>query len=184
MIRKIIAIIVSVLFVLGIYFQDYLYDEFWVLSDVFLLILIIGILIVIFLNIKKDRLALYISIGAFLIGIGILIIQKTELFKSKIIVKAFLVDDLSGLELTLRQNNRFELLPVTYLGPCKSFTGRYKMEGDKIIFLDRPYDNKFIGDTVYMINNKIVLRFDSQGQPDTTFANYFRIDKYEKNNVR
>lgn len=179
MITKTVSIIISVLFVLGIYFLDYLYNEFWILSGLILFILSAGLIIVSFLNIKKDRLALYISLIAFLLGIGILIVQRTELFKSKIIVKAILVDDLSGLELTLRQNNRFELLPETYLGSCKPFKGRYKMDGDKIIFLDRPYDNKFIGDTVYVINNKIVLRFDSQGQPDTTFANYFRIDKYE-----
>jgi hypothetical protein len=184
MIRKIIATIVSVLFVLGIYFLDYLYNEFWILSGLIFFVLIIGLLIVVFLNIKKDRLALYASLIAFFIGIGILIVQKTELFKSKIIVKAVLVDDLSRLELTLRQNNRFELLPETYLGPSKPFKGRYKMDNNRIIFLDRPYDNKFIGDTVYLISNKIVLRFNSLGQPDTTFANYFRIDKFEKNNVR
>lgn len=183
MIRKIISVNVSVLFVLGIYFQDDLYYKFWILSGLILFILIAGLMTVIFLNIKKDILALYTSILALLIGIGILIFQKTELFKSKIIVKATLVDDLSGLELTLRQNNRFELLPETYLGSSKPFKGRYRMERDKIIFLDRPYDNKFIGDTAYVINNKIVLRFDSLGHPDTTFANYFRIDKYEINNV-
>jgi len=54
------------------------------------------------------------------------------------------------------------------------------MDSSRIIFLDRPYDNIFIGDTFYMINNKIVLRFDSLGQPDTPFANYFRIDKLKK----
>jgi hypothetical protein len=184
MIRKIIAIIVSVLFVLGIYFHDYLYNEFWILSGLIFFILTIGLLILIFLNIKKDKLTLYTSLIAFFIEIGILIVQKTELFKSEVIIKAVLVDELSRLELTLRENNRFELLPETYIETGKPFKGKYTMDSNRIIFLDRPYENKFIGDTVYLINNMIVLQFDSLGQPDTTFANYFRIDKFKKNIVR
>lgn len=128
MIRKIISIFVSVLFVPGIYFKDYLLHKFGIISGLILFILIVGILLVIFLNIKKDRVALYTSIAALLTGIGILIVLQTGLFKSKILMKAILVDDLSSLELTLRQNSTFELLLQTYLGPGKPFKGKFKMD--------------------------------------------------------
>lgn len=124
------------------------------------------------------------TIITFLIGLIIFIYNDTELFKSKILMKAVLVDDLSSLELKLRNNNSFELVPRTYLGSSEKFTGEYTIEQNKIIFNNRPYDNSFIPDTVYIIENKIILEFNAVGEPDTSFANYFRIDKNDlKKNV-
>lgn len=113
-----------------------------------------------------------------------MIVKETEIFKSRIVVKAVLEDDFSALELTLRENNKFELLPKSYLVPSESINGDYKIEGNKLIFLDNPFKDKIIADTVYIVNNKIILRYDSNGKPDTTYANYFRIDKFEINNAR
>ncbi len=120
-----------------------------------------------------------ISIASLCIGLFVVLISETEVFKSKVIFEAVLVDDLSSLTLKLRENDNFELLPLTFIGYSKPFTGIYKVQGNRIIFLDRPYDNEFIGDTVYIINNKLIVQFDSKGLPDTSFANYFRIDKNE-----
>ncbi len=110
-----------------------------------------------------------------------MIVEETEMFKSRIVLKAFLVDDVSALELILRKNHKFELLPESYLGRSESINGNYIIEGNKIIFLNNPFEDKLIPDTVYIVNNKIILRFDYAGKPDTTFANYFRIDTFERN---
>lgn len=177
--RKIISIIISSLFLLGIVFRDNLYYKFWIISYLILLTISIGLILVIFLNIKKDRKSLIISSLSLCIGLLVVLISETELFKSKIIFEAVLVDDLSSLTLRLRENNDFELIPLTFLGYSKPLTGEYQVQGNKIIFLDRPYDNDFIGDTVYIIDKKLIIRFDSKGIPDTSFANYFRIDKNE-----
>jgi len=177
--RKIIAIIISSIFLLGIVFRDELYYKFWLLADLILLVIILGLLLVIFLNLKKDRTSLIISLTSLFIGILIVVITDFELLKSRIIFEAVLVDDLSSLTLRLRENHDFELLAETYLGATKPTIGKYKMQGNKIIFLDRPSSNDFIGDTVYIIDKKLILKFDSKGMPDTSFANYFRIDKNE-----
>lgn len=175
--RKIISIIISSLFLLGIVFRDYLYYKFWIISHLILLAISIGLILVIFVNIKKDRKYLIISSASLCIGLLVVLISETELVKSKIIFEAVLVDDLSSLTLRLRENNDFELIPITFLGYSKPYTGEYKVQDNKIIFLDRPYDSDFIGDTVYIIDKKLIVRFDSRGIPDTSYANYFRIDK-------
>jgi hypothetical protein len=174
----------SVLFVTVIIFRELLYSRFWIFAGLPILFSTIGILYVIFLNLKNDRSTVYISITALLLGLSIMLVEETEIFKSRIVLKAFLVDDVSDLELTLRENHKFELLPETYLGRNESTSGSYLIEGNKIIFLNKPFKDNVISDTVYIVKNKIILRFDSVGKPDTTFANYFRIDNFEINNAR
>lgn len=105
---------------------------------------------------------------------GTFVWSNTELLKSKPVLKAILVDDLTHLNLTLREDKTFELLPMTWLGSSNAFTGKYRMQGNKIIFLDRPYDNEFIPDTVDIFEDKLILNGDIT-QPDTSFARYFTI---------
>ncbi len=123
MTRKLVSSIISFLFVTVIIFRESLYDRFWIFAGLPILVLTIGILFIIFLNLKKDRSAFYISIIALLLGFSIMIVEETEIFKSRIVLKALLVDDISGLELTLRENYKFELLPETYLGRKESING-------------------------------------------------------------
>ncbi|UBM61342.1 hypothetical protein LA303_07880 [Candidatus Sulfidibacterium hydrothermale] len=182
--RIIFSIITGTLFLLGIYYFDRLYNEFWIFAGLILLPIIILQILLIFLNIKRNKIALSFTIITFLLGLIILVYKDTELFKSKILMKAVLVDDLSSLELKLRNNNTFELVSTSYLGSSEKFTGKYTIDNNKIIFNNRPYDNDFIPDTVYIIKNKIIIKFNTAGEPDTSFANYFRIDKNElKKNV-
>lgn len=183
MTRKLISLIISALFVTVIIFRESLYDRFWIFAGIPILVSTIGILFVIFLNLKTDRYAVYISIIGLLLGLSIMLVEETEMFKSRIVLKAFLVDDVSGLELTLRENHKFELLPESYLGRSESISGNYVIEGNKIIFLNKPFKDRLISDTAYIVNNRIILRFDSIGKPDTTFANYFRIDTFKRNNT-
>lgn len=108
-------------------------------------------------------------------------ISDMNYFKSEKVLEAKLIDDLSSLTLILRENNQFEVQSETWMGPSDSFMGNYKIEGNKIIFLDRPYDNGFIPDTVLIFKDKILIKGNEQ-KPDTTFANFFsvRINKLKR----
>jgi hypothetical protein len=99
-----------------------------------------------------------------------------EHFKSPTVLEAWLKDDLSGLRLNLRKNGRFEMVVQTLFSE-ETFEGQYRLEGDKIIFLDRPYDNDFIPDTLTIWQDKLILTFEADGQPDLGFARYFQIQK-------
>jgi hypothetical protein len=80
------------------------------------------------------------------------------------------------INLTLRKNNTFEVSIATIFSE-HNFKGKYKLINDKIIFLDKPYDNNFIPDTVSISNDKIILKFDKDNNPVTDFATYFNITK-------
>lgn len=107
-------------------------------------------------------------------------IFKSEIFKSQKVLVAVLNDDLCKTYLTLRKNNTFEIDAVTIFSDQK-FKGKYKLINDKIIFLDKPYDNDFIPDTMTILKDKIILRFKNNGEPVIDFATYFDI---EQNNLR
>ena len=99
---------------------------------------------------------------------------RSEVFKSEKILEATLNDDLSSLHLTLRKNKSFQMTSVTMFSH-ETFNGTYNLTNDKIIFLDKPYDNDFIPDTLTIIGDKIILQFDSSGKPRTDFASFFSI---------
>lgn len=86
------------------------------------------------------------------------------------------MDDLSAIHLTLREDNSFEVVSSTVFTE-QIFKGKYQLLGDKIIFEDRPYDNDFIPDTLIIIGDKIVFKFDKNGKPITDFASYFDIKR-------
>ena len=58
-----------------------------------------------------------------------------------------------------------------------SHKGEYKLDKNKIIFLDKPYDNDFIPDTITIIGDKLIMRHNSTGDPMTDFATYFLISQ-------
>ena len=64
----------------------------------------------------------------------------------------------------------------------QNFKGNYNLVYNKIIFLDKPYDNNFIPDTVTIYNDKIILGFDKESKPITDFATYFDITQNELKN--
>ncbi len=170
-----LIIIIGILLVLSYILKDYLYDEFWifgylpigVLSLVFVIILGLSIL-------KKNRHSIMIG---FLTILSIIIVDSFswELFKSNKILEAKLIDDLSGMNLVLRENNEFELHRYYMFGD-EWFKGEYELQGNKIIFHDKPYDNDFIPDTVTILDDKLILEFDESGVPNTLFASYFEIE--------
>ena len=92
-------------------------------------------------------------------------------------------DDLSVINLTLRRNNTFEVSVATIFS-SQNFNGKYKLIDDKIIFLDKPYDNEFIPDTLTIDKDKIILKFDKDMKPVTDFATYFDINLNKLKNSR
>jgi hypothetical protein len=108
--------------------------------------------------------------------IVILGLANTEYFKSPTVLEAWLKDDTSGLHLSLRENGQFEMVAASLFSE-ERFEGKYTLEADRIIFLDRPYDSDFIPDTLTIWQDKLVLAFDADGQPDLGFARYFQIQK-------
>lgn len=173
--RQFWPIAISGTILLGIYlFFDYLFLIFWILITIpFLISVIVFCFYFVKTIIYKNRQG--IIFGTLIIGIILTIeISKSEFFNSKILLEASLIDDRAGIHLTLRKGNRFEVVSSTPLTDEK-FTGTYRLVDDKIIFNDRPYDNEFIPDTVTIIEDKIILRFDKNGKPIASFADYFQI---------
>ena len=114
-------------------------------------------------------------VGLFLCcSITITELLQSELLKSEKVLEATLDDDLSAMFLTLRKNGRFELVSDNMFG-SKTFDGNYKVRGNMIIFLSKPYENDFIPDTIKVAEGKLVWNFDSSGKPVISFANYFTI---------
>ena len=164
----------TLLFLITYLFQDSLYNKLWLFP--YCLMLLSGlILIIIFIrNVVKKDWSFIPLLGLTILIVTLAEIQKSEIFKSVKILEATLKDDLSLTYLTLRKNNTFEVNPVTMFSDEK-FKGKYKLLCNKIIFLDKPYINDFIPDTVTIINDKIILRFKNNGEPNMEFANFFSI---------
>ena len=141
----------------------------------FIIIFIIGL-------IKKDKRVIPIFFGI-LVVVAITEILKSETFKSKKILEASLNDDLSVINLTLRKNSTFEINSSTIFSNQR-FSGKYKLLNDKIIFLNKHYDNNFIPDTLTIVKDKIILKFDKDNKPITEFAMYFKVTKNKLQNIR
>ena len=57
----------------------------------------------------------------------------------------------------------------------EEFEGKYRLQGDKLIFFDKHYNNDFIPDTLTIGRDKIYFQFDSTGKLLSNFAAYFSI---------
>jgi len=166
--------IFGALFSLAYFFRDYLYEKLCIFFLIPYLILGVSLICLFILTIVNKNKA-GIVLGSLILS-SILLIQS-ELFKSKIILQATLTDDLSAIHLTLRENQQFELNSST-LFTEDYFYGKYKLVNDKIIFLDKRYSNDFIPDTVTVIGDKVIIKFEN-GKPVTDFATYFDINRNE-----
>lgn len=92
------------------------------------------------------------------------------------------MDDLSAIHLTLRADNKFEVISSNMFNE-DIYQGNYALIDNKIIFKDKRYSNDFIPDTLTIIGEKIILRFDKTGNPVTDFATYFDIKRNEIKNA-
>jgi hypothetical protein len=85
------------------------------------------------------------------------------------------MDDLSAIDLILYKNNEFKVWAHNPFSTTSKRTGKYRIEENKIIFLDKPYMNDFIPDTVFIIDKKVIIDFKNDTTPNTDFARYFDI---------
>jgi hypothetical protein len=172
----IFTVISGIFLLLSYYLQDFLFDKIWIfcLFPIFIFgLLFLSLYVIAF---KRKSIKAIIFGGLILLIFVASLIYDSELFKSKVILKARLIDDLSSINLILRENNRFEVNSST-LFTDETLSGNYQIIGNKIIFKDKHYSNDFIPDTVTIIDDKIILHFDSIGKPIIDFAKYFKIDK-------
>jgi len=171
------------LFISGLLFLSFyfFYSLVYEIGSIFafVLLVLLGLVILIvtvqaFLG--NNRIAL--SFGIMMIGVvAVNEVLKSELFKSEKVLQASLIDDFSSIHLTLRKNHEFEITSKYFFGPDEIFRGEYEIYDSKIIFLDPPYDNDLIPDTVFIEGDKIYLRLNKQGEPDIGFASYFQVQE-------
>lgn len=177
----ILALILGILYLAAYFFSGYLYETLWILSLLPLMVFGIGFLVFFILTIKQKN--------KFGILTGILVLGTvfstellgSELFKSKKVLEASLKDDLSEVRLTLREDKTFEIVSQT-LFTEQIFKGNYQLFGSKLIFKDKPYADDFIPDTLTIVEDKIICRFDKNGYAVTDFATYFDIKRNELKN--
>ncbi|RZK56230.1 MAG: hypothetical protein EOO91_12545 [Pedobacter sp.] len=174
----VLTLILGLLFWATYFFSDFLFEKLWIIYLLPLIGFGLGFFIFFVLTIvQKDKKG--ILIGVFIIGaVALTEFLGSEVFKSKKILEATLMDDRSAIRLTLREDNKFEIVSET-IASTQIFKGQYMLVNNKIIFKDRPYDNNFIPDTLTIIGNKIIRHFDKSGRPITQFATYFDINKNE-----
>lgn len=174
-IRNIISLLLGSLFVLTIFYRHELYNYYWIFGYGILLLVTLIQIVLIFLNFKRNKLSFVITVISTIIALGILLVRDSEVFKSKVLFKAHLDGDVNGLTLKLRSDETFEMISSTFMGNGESYIGNYKLEDNKIIFLDRPYATDFVPDTLQILDDKLILNYYSNGKPDTSFANFFQI---------
>ena len=176
--HSLLTFFVGILFLATYFLRDELWDKIWLFSVIPLTLLGMTFLaLFIFTIISKNRKGILIGIAI----IGVICLSElitSELFKSKRILEATLMDDLSAIRLTLRADNRFEVVSSNMFDE-EVYKGNYSLEKNKIIFKDKRYNNDFIPDTLTILGDKIIIRFDNNGEPITDFATYFDIKKNE-----
>lgn len=172
----------GILFLLTYFLQDFLWKRVWIFSVIPLLFLGIAFFVFFVLSIT-DRNRKGIIIGIFVLGIiSTSELLSSEIFKSKKILEATLMDDLSAIHLTLRKDSKFEMVSSDMFNE-DVYKGNYHIVDNKIIFEDERYSNDFIPDTLTIIGDKIIVRFDKNGNPIKDFATYFDIKKNEIKNA-
>lgn len=172
--KVIFSIVLGTIMVFSMLFEQHLWRKLWVFEFAwFGLLVFVTITILVASLIKRNWKVVFILTLSLLIS-GLIYLSGTEVLKSEKVLEATLADDLNLLSLILRADQTFELIPQSWMGDFEEFSGEYKYIGNKIIFLDKPYRNEFIPDTVLIYKDKIILNGDIS-RPDTSFANFFNI---------
>ncbi len=116
--------------------------------------------------------------GLFLLVILGFKTKESEILKANKIFEAKLIDDLSGINLILREDGTFETESYTIYGG-DVITGKYELIGDTIVFKDKPYDNDFMPNRVLIDKERqrVWVKRLEDGRFDTTeyFAGFFEV---------
>lgn len=177
-----LTFLVGSLFLVTYFLRHFLWDKIWLFSFIPLVLFGMSFLGLFILTITtKNRNG--ILIGLVIIGtICLSELITSEIFKSKKILEATLIDDFSAIHLTLRADNRFEVVSSNMFNE-DVYKGNYLIINNQIIFKDKRYSNDFIPDTLTIIGDKIIVRFDKNGNPITDFATYFDIKRNKIKNA-
>ncbi|MBK9049303.1 MAG: hypothetical protein IPL74_22385 [Bacteroidetes bacterium] len=129
-------------------------------------------------EVKQNKIKFFFH-GLVIVTIILTNIVQSDLLKSKRILTATLKDDLYYYTLVFRENGTCENQVSGIFGFHEVFHGKYKFQGDTIIFTKEPYDNNFIPDTL-LIDRKekaIFINKEKQGNFSTKkeWLNYFEI---------
>ncbi len=133
-------------------------------------------------GISSNKILFYSHLFA-LFSIAIFTINNSELLKSKILLSATLKDDLSSIHLILRRNGKFETISEGIFGYTDKTKGYYLIKSDTIIFLNKPYRDDYIPDTLLLDKeNKAIYIYrkpDGVFRRDKSFVNFFEVNKSE-----
>lgn len=164
-----------------IYALDYTY-----LILPIILVYIVTFLITLFKVINKGLLKnRFISVShgtviLFAMSYGLI---SSELLKSKTILDATLMDDLSGINIIFRSDNSFKTTSFGMFGFVDRYKGEYKLDEDTIVFFNKRYSNDFIPDTLLISIKDSALFFNKNSlgefNKEKSFVNYFEIHKIE-----
>ncbi len=132
-------------------------------------------------GIKSNKIVFYVHMIG-LISILSFSIYNSELLKSRILLDATLIDDLSSINIILRENGTYESIASGMLGYSDKDTGKYLKKNDTIIFLNRSESDNFIPENaiIDLKDSAVYYERNSIGQfkKVKTFANYYKINKY------
>ena len=125
---------------------------------------------------SKPKLLAHSAVILFVIWFNL---YHAEIFKSKKVMTATLIDDLSSNMLIFRENGVIENHESGMLGYSEITKWNYVIKGDLIIFSKELEDSNFIPDTLLLDKNQNAIFFtkDSKGNFITTkeWLNHFEI---------
>lgn len=136
-----------------------------------LTVVFVALLIACFM--KRVKYTAYVLVAAVLVLV-VTELYRSELFRSRKVLEASVSADLSGFRLVLREDHSFQLYAPRFWG-YHTLEGRYKLEGNKIILLDKPYYTDHVADTLLIAHNKLYNYYFEGGKVSLSDY-YFTID--------
>jgi hypothetical protein len=119
--------------------------------------------------------------GAVILLIVVVYLCSSELFKSKIVLRATLYDDLFHYTLVFRENGTVDNRIDGVFGYAETMHGNYRMDGDTILFTKVPYDKPgFITPKALLDKKQGAVFMEGMNSGfDTTksFASWFQIEQ-------
>ena len=156
---------------------------YWIIVFPIILLYVVSFvetLISLIMNGSRKNKTKLVAHGTVILVIILFNLYHSELFRPKRILTATLRDDLYHYTLIFRENGRVENRASGIFGFSETFNGTYLIQGDKIIFTKKPYDNDFIPDTLLIDKTQgaIFMEKDKDGEFIRTkqFLNHFEIE--------
>jgi hypothetical protein len=176
----IVLILIGASFNLIYFFYETFYRFLFIYAEyIFLFLFFVFSFLVLFGLCEPKKKPLYFKLSLTFILITTLVhFYNPNWFRGASILEANLVDDLSAIELTIYEDDSCVSKIHMMFGFTNDFSGVCLIEEEKVFFKEDPYDiNSFYPDTAFIIENKMIIRFHDNGEPDTTFASFFSITK-------